>query len=410
MSRLIYFEIRKSYLCRNMVVFFAVLAFINIAYIFGEWRFGMKDQDAVVTPYNITANCYSYYCSMHNLYDGKITKEKVTALNKKYDALYNEIEDGTYSREYDAKRETGHVFGDYYYTEKYFYIPMKYSVMYSKNMESVLDEIGEKIEDYRQEGNQVNQQKYEYLYYAYSGRHIDSFYETSGWNYLYSYRFSDLLILILLLFGIIPMFCNEKMNGMYYVILSNPKGKQDYNICKFISILIYSFVISILFQGVNFLCITNLFHLQGGNRPLYCIQEYQYTNLNCNLITFYFFISGLKILGFMVVGGIMGGVSRIMKGIVSSYLCNLAFILIGLYCSGFVEAEEKGNQLLAIISPITILKGNQLYSKVLDYSIGNHYFIRGNICILIQVGILLVLLGISIGKTIRRSVGDKNGK
>lgn len=399
MRRLIYFEMRKNFLKKN--IFLVVLCVVLINILNWEWSFyyGMENETSLLTPYNVSSSCYQYYKEMHEKFDGYITIGKVKEINNRYEELYAEIEDGTYSREFSKDTATGYIFGDYYFFGNYIYSSMRYAATYAEEMGEKVKEIEDNIKFYEKVGNEYDTEKNKYLKQVYSNRKITSFYENTDWEYLFHYQFSDLLSLFVILLGVIPIYCNEKSNGMYFVLLSNREGRKNYYIGKFIAILIFVSFITILFGIINFFMADMLFSLQGGEQPLYSIQKYQYTPLNCSLLSFYIQLVGMKLLGYVVIAYLMGFISQKAKGIVSSYLGSVGIIIAGLFLSGFYQSEFSLFSFLSVLSPFTMLKGNGLYGQFLELNFAGIFLERGTACIIFQLFLLAGLFSICIIKT-----------
>lgn len=398
MLRLIYYEIRKNFLQKTVLIGLALALFTNSLYLVVDYFYGMDNQKKIVTSHNVDSACYDYYLSLHKTYDGIITENKVRNSVKTYSDLYNKVEDGSYSRELQEGNATGYIYGDYYYMKTYIYEPLKYAATYTEVMKNVISRINDNISFYKKVNNQYQINNQEYLLHSYQNRTINTFYETGAWKYLFDYNFSDLLILLMLLLGIISIFTSEKLNGMDVLIQSNRLGKQNLYIGKYVAILIYTGSLSALFSLFNYIIVKGIYGLPGSSRPLYSIEEYQYTTLNGSLLSFYYLISLMKVIGFIVVAIIIGIISQRTNNIVKSFLISVIAMVGGLYISGYVQAEHMGKKLLSILSPFSLLKGNRIFLACNGVSVLGKFTLMGFVCIMFYILVLIVILFVNIWK------------
>jgi len=69
---------------------------------------------------------------------------------------------------------------------------------------------------------------------------------------------------------------------------------------KVFSIFLYTAFLVIVFSGINFLVCKFLYGLSGIQMPIYAVEAYQYTPLNCSVGMFYVLQTLLKVVGLFV--------------------------------------------------------------------------------------------------------------
>ncbi|MEN6315443.1 MAG: hypothetical protein ABFD25_14500 [Clostridiaceae bacterium] len=328
---------------------------------------------------------------MHKKLDGVLSSEKADFVINENKRLKSLISDGTYSREYQPDSYTGYFWGDYVMINKYFYDPMKYMSTYSVNIDKVVEKAKDNIAFYEKYGNNYGKAKNEFVVKNYSKREIAVFYDSKPWGLLFDYNFSDLLILLLMLLGFVPMFANEKETKMNSLILASKNGKINITLVKILSALVFVTFLVFVFSCENILVFKFLYGLNGHKMPLYAIEKYQYSSLSCSVSEFYFLKELLKIMGFFSFGMMIFMFSALFERVIYTYMLSALIMIGGIYVSGYLASVEFGKAFLSMLSPFTLLKGNELCMKLLDINILNHFFLKLNVTIFMQILIITML-------------------
>ena len=71
----------------------------------------------------------------------------------------------------------------------------------------------------------------------YQDRVIYDFYDTTGFQKLLDYNFSDVILMIFLFLCALPLFYQEQIYGMEDMILATKKGRKTYVAGKYISVI-----------------------------------------------------------------------------------------------------------------------------------------------------------------------------
>lgn len=322
---------------------------------------------------------------MYKRLDGVLTAEKANYVISENNRLTAIVGDGTFGKGYKADSYTGYLWGDYVMVNKYFYNPMKYIATYFINTDRIVEKAKDNIVFYERYGNSYEKAKNEFIADHYNGRRITVFYDGRPWELLFDYNFSDLLILLLMLLGLVPVFINEKETKMSGLILASKNGKINMTFIKIVSAFTFVSFLVLVFSCENILAFTFLHGLKGPAMPLYAIEKYQYTPLSYSVLTFYFLIVFLKIAGFFSFGMLIFLLSSLFIRVIYTYMVSSIFLIGGIYASGYMTSVGFGKKALAFFSPFTLLKGNELYSKLLDANISGNFFMIPDICILMQI-------------------------
>lgn len=391
MHKLFYYEIRKNYLRNYLLVAVAVLFIVNLSFIYNKYISGLDSSGYFMPHTDKTQKRWEFYSSMHKKLDGVLTNSKAQFIVNENKRVASIVGDDTYSKEYQPDTYTGYYWSDYVMVNKYFYNPMKYLSMYSTNNEKIVKQAEDNIKFYDKYNNQFEKGKYEFIVNNYNGRKITLFYDTKPWELLFDYNFSDLIIMFLMLLGIVPVFVSEKETNMQNLIMSSKKGKKSIVFVKVLATLVYVMFLVCVFSVFNILFFEFLYGLKGAEMPVYAMEKYQNTPLGYSIGMFYFIIQLLKIGGLFSFAMFILLLSSLFNRIIYPYMISVFIMAGGIYVSGYIGSVELGKTVLSIISPFTLLKGNEFYIKPLGINILNKFYLRADICIFAQVLIICVI-------------------
>lgn len=392
MLRLIFYEIRKNYLRRYILVSIVLFVILNTCMIYREYLIGDGIFDSYFMPHsNDTKKDWEFYHHMHKQLDGPLTTEKAKFVYEEYERLSSLTADGTYKNKQFDNTYTGRIFNDYVMITKYFYNPMKYAANYENHIREAVERAKENVDFYSKYKNKLELAKSKYIVNHYSGRKITVFYDGKPWELLFNYRFSDLLILFLLLLGLVPIYVNEKETQMEDLILSSRKGKTNMGMAKMLSIVVYIAFLLLIFSTLNLATFRVLYRLSGFEMPVYAIEAYQYTPISISVGSFYILLQVIKLVGFVAIGSWLCFLSTLFQRTLFPYMLSFLLMVGGIFTSGYYASIETGKTILSLLSPFTLLKGHELLMKLLGMNIGNTFVLKLTICLSIQL-ILSVLL------------------
>ena len=388
-----------------MVLFAVVTNFLNISI---HYKTLEPDYQDIVNRNFVTEKKWNAYQSLHKKLDGPLNKEKISYVIDTYQELDGQTSDRTYSTEYNEDTFTGYVFGDYVLFRKEFYEPVKYLVEYQDHINEKVEKAKENMAYYEKYHNTYEYQKNKEIVKRYSNRKLNFFYDTKTWLKLLEYHFSDFLILVLLILGVVPVYSQEKNTGIHQLIQTTKQGKWTFCIGKYIAFILPVVTLVFLFHFMNWLGYRCTFGLSSGSVPLYSIPKYQYTVWNGSIMQFYIFLFVMKCLGFIVLSLIFNLVSEHVSSLVTSYILCVFITIVCTYLSGYVEAIENVHVLLGCISPMTLLKGIESYGTMKGGPLSQHFMIRGNVTICINLLLLSIIAGSRLRKWRKKSEARNN--
>ncbi len=391
MLRLVYYEIRKNYLRRYILAAIVLFVILNTCMIYRGYLIGDGLMGYFMPHSNETKKDWEFYHRMHKQLDGPLTTEKARFVYEEYERLSSLTTDGTFRNKQFDNTYTGYIYSDYRMIAQYFYHPMKYAANYESHLGEVVERAKENVDFYSKYKNKLELAKSKYIVNHYNGRKITVFYDGKPWELLFNYRFSDLLILLLLLLGLVPIYVNEKETRMEDLILSSRKGKGNMGMAKMLSIVVYIAFLLLIFSTLNVATFGVLYRLSGSEMPVYAIEAYQYTPISLSVGSFYILLQVIKLVGFLAIGSWLCFLSTWFQRTLYPYMLSLLLMVGGIFTSGYLASIETGKTILSLLSPFTLLKGNELLMKLLGINIGNAFVLRLTICLVIQL-MLSVLL------------------
>lgn len=383
--KIVLFEIRKNVLKISVLIPMLLLVVINSIMIFLQYRYDQNPFSDEMNKYRVSEKEWNYYHELHKKTDGELTEAKVEYIVDNYNKLYDKIKNDDYSTEYSDDTCTGYVFGDYSLVKTYFYEPIKYIVTYCKENEKIIEAAGNNITFYEGVNNKYEVEKNRYIVNQYSGRNPSIFYETTGWKKLLEYNFSDVLMIILIFLCILPAFYQERKSGMEDIILSAKKGKKMYIAGKYLAFFVCAAGVCAIFFLSDYASFSAIYGLNGAQMPIYTIAEYQYTPLNISVFRMYIVKYILKCMSFIVISTIFGLAANLSKNTIMTFLIFLGLTVLGLYCSGFIFSNHVGRLWLAMVSPFSLMKSQEVFKTLLDVKLFGHFYVRLYVCIVIQL-------------------------
>lgn len=403
MGNFLYFEFKKSFFNHSVLIGLIFLLVINIALIYMNY---MNEDDTVFSYFtsDLDENQKSWdnYKTLYEKLAGLITAEKAKFVIKENDRLKAIIQDDAYSKEYQSDTYTGYYLRDFAVFNQFIYIPYRYASLYSVNSQAIVEEAKENVQFYKKYLNPYAVKRNEFICNNYVDRKIEAFYDMKPWEKLFSYRFSDLFILLIMLLGLLAIYINEKQTHMDKLLMTARNGRIAMLQIKILAVFLFIALLTIAFSICNLIVFNLLYGLKGHSLPLYAIEAYKDTPLNCSVLWFYILSAILKLLGFFAFGMQIIVLSSLFQHAVFPYaLCCIA--LAGeLHISGYLASVEPIKIFLSLLSPFTLVKGNLLYMKLLDLNSGDIYILRASACIIVQI-IGIILMFFLISKKLRKA-------
>lgn len=353
--KLVASELKK--LSKNRIIFIIIAAFIllDVFNIYRNYNISNGMPDGVAAAQRV----------LQNQLDGEITEEKTTLINTKIDEL-TELVNGEFNaqKEPDKRFLSGYAFWDLQLWESYQNYIERASE-YADNLEGKIETASDNIAYYK-DRNPFYSAENELYFHTYSNRIINEIYDTDTLPDYFSYSFSSVLMVIVLLIGVVPVFCNECECDMHTVLLTSRFGRRRTINAKIFSSVIFTIAVSLLFATADFFAFWSFDGIDGLSAPLYAVQGYENTSLSLSVFQFCILLFIIKTVGILVVSLIFLLFSRLFKKSVVPFVCGLVTFFL-LMMSKVFFTNQIG-RIINLFNPITLLTSNDLF---MDFNVLN---------------------------------------
>lgn len=389
--RLIGYERKKAFRKKSMLILIACFVLIDIFKIANVYY----QKSYLVSTGRIWNKAY---WDMYGEYKGKITDEKISNLSQRYKTLEKDVIEMTASREIDLKRYmTGTVYSDYNFLNRYYVTPFRNFVLYGDKAEKVCQRAKSAAEDANTVGNKQQYRENAMIYHIFEGRKIEKFSYLESMELFFDYSFSNILVLLLILYGLSAVYGSEREGSMELLLLTNKKGGKATQTAKLIGAGMFIVVVSIIFSVVDFLGFAFVAGKGCGlEMPLYAVSFLGRSSLNISVWQFCMLSMAVRALGFLVIGTIMLSVLRVCKNTLAAFGIGIAA------CAGAAFAYEncchKSSVWLKIINPFSLVDNIHIFEKTEFVSVCGNPVLGwqaalavGGICLLL-ITILMIAL------------------
>ncbi len=377
--KLILCELKK--LLKNRIIFVALAVFIAL------------DLFNIYRNYNISNGVEDYYVNallqLEEQLDGKINEEKINLINSKYNELTN-LANGEYRNQQlpDRKFLTGYAFWDLEIWGKYKnYIDN--ATAYNENIVSKTQTALDNIDFYSGKNDYYASENLCY-YNTYANRRITEVYDTERLPDYFSYSFSSVLCVILLLLGVIPMFCSEKENDMEIILLTSSKGRRITVGAKIISSIIFTVTVVTAFEIINFFGFMYFSRLDGLSQNVYAVQGYEFVPFECKVWQFCLILYLFRLLGMCVISLVFLLLSRIFKSSVISFVLGTIVFFSLMMCKTFLTSEA--GFFANLFNPVTALTSYNLFQEFQAVNMFGTPVLSSIVTFMTSVLIVIVLL------------------
>lgn len=309
---------------------------------------------------SLTRKSDAVYQKYENRYEGDMTEENASEIIAGYKA-YDDYMMGK---------------GEYKESDVYCYAiypRYKYLYTYHEMMQGILDEASDNVEFYQNKNNLSQVDLNKLIQKVYSGRHIDQYYNSEDFSFLFQYQFSTLLLVIFALILSFQFFYQEKENGMYQMLISLGKKRHMVFARKYISLFFGIFLAGAILFAQDYLLYVKILYLRGSLNPIYGVPDYS----NCPW--------SVSILGFYLLTCIM----RI--GIV--FLLALVFVFIEQMFSGRILPVVAGG-----LATLCVVFTGDKYLNIGSYgtdlhvlSLGNHVYQAAYVWLVVYAVLLVIV-------------------
>ncbi len=322
--KVIYYEMRKSWLKAIVVVVLIVLTALNIIRIYDLCR----------TTYSHTfGQSHDSYFRLYETVCGELTEEKTEPFRKRAKELADSVSDRVYSTEYQPDKYiyTGYQYGEFVLYNLFIGPQISYAATYSNTSNLIAAKAADNYYFYLENGKEFEAEKNALIYRSYRNREIPEYRATYWTRLFFNYDFSSLLCVVMLMLGLSAGFTSERETGMFQLITaSGNDGKTIY--AKIISAVIYCLFLSVYFTACD-LTVTHIFlGIDGLDMPLYSSEIFDETPFGFSFMTAVCLWVGVRFLALFTISLIILLISKIVPNtiisMVSSFGISLALILL----------------------------------------------------------------------------------
>lgn len=374
--KLLYFEMRKSWLRLPIFIALAVLSALSVLNLYGKCRSENSRR---------TGDGKAWYWSAYTQYRGEITESMITEFLAYSEALSAQYNSGNYDLQYDDKYITGYLAGDNVLLNIDIKNEIAYAVEYPKISDRIASKAFENVELYNKIGMSYEAARNRLICQAYQNRRISE-YRTTFWaEVFFNYDFSSLLCVVMLIAGLSACYTGEKDSGMKTLIrVSNKTGKTD--VAKIVSAAVYCAFLSLYFTLFDLLSLDFLVGVDGMNMPVYSVETLQRTPFGFSLLSAIFLWVIMRFIAIFSISLIILYVSKIMPNTVISIVTGFALSMILM----FLSISNKG-----ILNPFCALNPGAYIAEFLVFDfLGYPILISYAVLTILLIEIVILILGI----------------
>lgn len=384
MLRLVYYEFKKNFLIRSMIILVLCFLVVNALKI-------MSVSQRQSAFYNLPDDYFKVaYEKLYEEYKGEMKSEKIDKIMSLYESLKDKVADQTYSTEAEEGSLTYNSFSDYIMLKGCFVDDINYEITYEQYAKEVVTNAVNNINFFKEKGNIYEENVNYNIAHAFNKRKLTNFYNTDSFRCLLYYDFSNILIIMLALFGCSSVFIKEKECEMNLLLKTSLLGENETFIAKIIASVLFLICICILFSIEDYIGFAVSFgNMDAFGEPIYILEGFKDTLLNISLISFYGLCVISRMIGVVAIGMLFMNTSKRAKNSLQVILFNI-LIVIGLVVMYTIcEGPSK------YINPLILFFGRKLYMKqdyinIFDYPIADNLIIYVFSIIIISTVILIM--------------------
>lgn len=378
MRRLIYYEAKKNFFTKPMLILVLIFVFVNALKVYSV----SKEQSPF---FKLTEDYFKEaYEELYKDYKGELTNAKVNEIMALYNSLNEKVSDQTYSTDAEEGSMTFNTFSDFLLLKWCFITDMEYEMGYEEYAKEIVTNAVENISFYQEIGNQYEAKVNYKIAKAFYERKLTNFHNTDGFRSLIYYDFSGIIILLLALFGCSSVFIKETETEMTTLLKTSLKGQKETFVAKMIACILFLICICLIFSVEDYILFTVGFgNMDAFLDPIYMLEGFKDSLLNINLISFYGVCIASRILGAVAIGIVFMIGSLQAKNSLQVILVNLG-ILVGLV--GIYAVFENASKL---VNPLILFYGRKLFMRQSFVNICGHPFVDSTIIYIFSVFIIV---------------------
>ncbi len=384
MIQLIKYEWKKAFLKKTIVILMVIFIIIDLIKIVDIYH---------KKSYLISAGTVwrEAYWDMYKDYNGNITDDKIQSLDDMYQKLGEEVIEMTASREMDLEKYmTGTVYSDYNFLDRYYITPFRYFALYQNRAEEICQRAADAASNAKNTGNMEEYRRNARIYHIFKDRKIKDFSYLENIELFLDFSFSDILVLLLVLYGLLAVYGSERDGNMESLLLTNKRGGKSVQVAKVAGAGLFSIMVSTIFSMVDYLGFAFVAgSFEGLKMPVYAIAFLGRSPLGINIFQYCLLDMAVRAFGFLIIGIVMLNISYIFKNVLASFFVGSVFCV----CISIIYENccHMPFLWLKILNPFSLVDNIHIFENTEFVSICGYPFPGWQIAIVIG-GIYLVLL------------------
>jgi hypothetical protein len=295
--------------------------------------------------------------------EGELTEERLGAFYKKCDESQALIDGGdfdTTNADFD-RFYTGFAFGD--------------NTVYQEIRAEVdrLRQYGEYAKETKTdaENNMVRYGEKSRLLYdenkmiavSFDSRSITEYAYSAPVINLFTYNFSSVLILLMLLFLLCPFYCVEKESAMLPIMLvtRNGRKKRGTEASKLLTAVCIISACVLVFSVQDFIGLKLCYGFRGMFQPIYALSEFSKTYFECSVFSFWLIALALKWLSFLIFGAVFLLLSKLVKSQSAVFLLSLFFLIGMISLAVFYPLTSRNTA--ELLNPVSLILSYKEFGK-----------------------------------------------
>lgn len=381
----ILYEFKKTVFRKQMCFLLIIMCCINIFY----FNYHLRS----INLYQLSNPLYKEtFYKLHHEYDGTLTQEKAAKINAEYQKTNTMISSGAYNRNHTEDSLTGYYFQDYQLLKVYFHDPMMKMALYGDKMDSIVNQA-------KENKSIVKPSSYTYSYNNYIEKHyknrsLSSFYNFIGWQYLFDYQLSDILIILLLACFLLPTYIKEKKSMMNEIMDTTNLGKKNCFKTKILCNLMLVATLVIIFACMNIMMTNMTIGIAGSSSPIYSLSEFSSTPYACSIMGFYLLCLISKIIGFSIIGCLFLLITKFVKEYLSAFVLAIVLIAILLFFNGYIDAFSMKLRILSLLSPFHLINFPAIAQSIKGFNVLGHYVNNDIMVVIMQLLMFIVFTAV----------------
>lgn len=336
------FELKKLFARKSFIILFAVMfvvGLVNVARYYERYHSGDK-----------LMNDGRY--RIYSVFKGELTEEKQKDIEKLYNYAIKLKNSGNFDNEYNPEK----YYSGYAYGEANLFIEL-YSEMnrilsYGDDIIRIGNEAKELIENNSgMNGYLVSLNNM--ISDTYSDRELSALSHNSGISEFLDYKFSVILIAMLLIIGVSSIFMADKNYGCRAYIKTSLYGSATTTLAKLSATAFYVFSVLFIFFITDFICFCGFLNIDGLDKPLYYLADYFYSPIELDIWQVLIIVFFCRYIGLLCLSFMIALITRLLQRSVPSFLLSVflfaGFMYLMLICT------TDSSKLIRMQNPLNLI-------------------------------------------------------